>query len=38
VRLLRRRVSDRVFRALLADEAVSQPTVTYADLPVSAAA
>ncbi|UXY25048.1 IS110 family transposase (plasmid) [Streptomyces cynarae] len=38
VRLLRRRVSDRVFRALLADEAVSQPTVTHADLPVSAAA
>ncbi|MEV8563891.1 IS110 family transposase [Streptomyces sp. NPDC051917] len=38
VRLLRRRISDRVFRALLADEGAAQPTATASDLPVRLAA
>ncbi|MEV5084826.1 IS110 family transposase [Streptomyces sp. NPDC056159] len=38
VRLLRRRVSDRVFRALLADETTSQHTVSAADLAIPQAA
>ncbi|MGA5604503.1 IS110 family transposase [Streptomyces griseoincarnatus] len=38
VRLLRRRVSDRVFRALIADESDTQPAASPADLRLSVAA
>ncbi|MGV9567377.1 IS110 family transposase [Streptomyces sp. NPDC003480] len=38
VRLLRRRISDRVFRALLVDEGAAQPTAAPSDLPVRLAA
>ncbi|MFD4956825.1 hypothetical protein ACFWPG_35730, partial [Streptomyces sp. NPDC058451] len=38
VRLLRRHVSDRVFRALLTDEDAAQPTATVPDLAALPAA